>query len=525
MLMRNARWGLRLLGILTGSGLCLGGAALMAQDTPTDTPTPSTKAPKAKKGLGKSVAKKGEMDDEKPEGDMPRAKGKRGAARTTKKAETKAATPAPAPAPATAAADSAIKFSRDVAPILVGNCVGCHNPRTKARNGGFDLSTFNGLMAGGKSGKVIVGGKPEESRLVELVSTQDMPRGNRGKLSEEAVGRIERWVKAGALLDAGVEATAALEKIAATPEQLRQLELARQTPEQRDKKIQEVAADRWKKASSKGSPEMTAGKNFLLFSNLPKPRAERLLKSMEAQRTSLGGILGREGSKALSGPEKISLYVFNDVASYVEFVRSVESRENEQGIEAHGRLDVEQPYVAAVDPLNGGEEAAPAKAKAPRSKKAATEAESGPDRSLAGVVSEALGASAANAGGKPPRWLSQGLGAYLALQIDPRGSTYYSKMRSAAGQQYGLGWDAKANETLGDQGDPETVRALGFSLCEWMGTSHRAEFPYFVQGLLAGREKLDEAVRGCFGDQVGRQDFLDEWGAFVASRYGTGRRR
>jgi len=46
-------------------------------------------------------------------------------------------------------------------------------------------------------------------------------------------------------------------------------------------------------------------------------------------------------ARRLTGPEKISLYVFNDLASYVEFVRSVENRELEQGIEAHGKLDVE----------------------------------------------------------------------------------------------------------------------------------------------------------------------------------------
>ena len=77
---------------------------------------------------------------------------------------------------------------------------------------------------------------------------------------------------------------------------------------------------------------------------------------MDVQRKSPRRPARRAGAGARSGPEKISLYVFPDTVCYVEFVRSVENREVETGIEGHGRLDVEQPYVAAIDPLNGREE-------------------------------------------------------------------------------------------------------------------------------------------------------------------------
>lgn len=527
--MRGTRRGIPLLAWLAGLGLSLGGA-LFAQDSPTK--GTASKASKAKGGTDKDSSKKGDAspsatDDEPSAGEMPKAKGKRGSAKA-KKGETpkKADAASPPPETATAEDDKAIKFSRDVAPILVGNCIGCHNPRSKARNGGFDLTTFQGLMAGGKSGKVIVPGKPEESHLVELVATKEMPRGNRGKLSEEAVGRIEQWVKAGATLDAKGDPSAPLEKIAETPEQLRQREVAKLSPEDRDKKLQEVALDRWKKAGAKGTPVATIGKNFLLFGNLPKPRAERLLKAMEGQRTALGALLGRDGSKGLTGPEKVSLYVFNDSASYVEFVRSVEKREVESGVEAHGRLNVGQPYVAAVDPLNGAEEpTGPAKKSAKSKKSQADDAPDGPDRTLAGLLSEGLAASATTAAGKPPRWLTYGLGAYLAAQVEPRGSPYFAKLRREASQQFSLGWETKANQAVGGEGDPATIRAIGFSMCEWLSTAFRPQFPDFVQGMLMGGDKLDEAIRFCFGDQVGRVQFYQQWGEFLVARYGAGRRR
>lgn len=515
--MRTARGRLRGLGVALGMGICLGSAALRAQDIPATNP-------QTKGGSASPAPGSGEMKDETKKAATPKGKARRGSSRTAPRA---APEPKAEPkATAVAADDAAIKFSRDVAPIFVANCMGCHNPTAKRRNGEFDLSTFNALMKGGKSGQVIVPGKPEESQLIELISSQEMPRGNRGKLSEEAVAKVAEWVKAGALLDAKIDATAALDKIAATPEQLRKMEIARQSPEERDKKIEETAIERWKKASARVTPQVTSGKNFLLFSNLPKPRAERLLKTMETQRTTIGNVLGREAAQVLSGPEKISLYVFNDPASYVEFVRSVESREGEPGVESHGRLDVEQPYIAAVDPLNGGEEAAPVKSRTSRSKKTQDkDEESGPDRSVAGLVSEALGSAAINSAGKPPRWLSQGFGVFLSSQIDPRDSSYYEKLRRTVAQQYTLGWETKASEALGGEGDPETIRAVGFSLCEWLASSFRPQFPFFIQGMLQGGEKFDDTIRACFGEEVTRQDFLNQWGNFLVVRYGAGRRR
>ena len=508
--MRGSRWGNRLAAVGFGIVVCVSGAVLFAQDPAPDvTKSAKTKIPA----------------NPKTSDDMPKPRGKKSAGKgTSKKAqpEVKKAEPP--------IDDGSLKFSRDIAPIFVGNCIGCHNPRTKARNGQFDLSTFNALMAGGKSGKVIVGGKPEESHLVELVATEDMPRGNRGKLSAEAVGRIEKWVKAGAILDANVDPAAPLEKIAATPEQIRQRELAKLSPEERDKKIEEAGLERWKKASAKTTPVVTTSKNanFILISNLPKPRVDRLMKTMESQRTLLINILGKEGGKGIASPEKISLYVFNDLTSYVEFVRSNENREIESGVECHGRLDVEHPYIAAADPLLGADEAAPSGKKASsKSKKAADSDDSsaGNIRSLAGLISESLGSSATVAAGKPPKWLSSGLGAFLSSKAEPSGNPYYDKLRRTAAQQAALGWAAKASEALSPEADLETARAVGFSLCEWMSSSARAQFPYFVQNMLLGGEKLDDAIRACFGDDITRQQFLDQWESFIISKYGTGRRR
>lgn len=492
---------------------------------------------KSKRSTAKGLSKKGTpapTDEAKTDAadgamkadpSMAKGKGKRsaGGKSAAKKADAKSGKAD------VAADDKAVKFSRDIAPILAGNCVRCHNAQQK--RGQFDLSTFDKLIAGAAKEKVIVPGKPDESELILRIRGEStgpkMPPGQ-NNLAPETVAKIEEWVKAGALLDRGIDSKAALETIAPTPEALRKAAIAKLSPEQRDKKLEESALERWKKASAKAAPETTPGKNFQLFSNLPKDRAERLLKTMEGQRTALGNLLG-PASGALSGAEKISLYVFKDLPTYVEFCRSVENREVEQGIEAHGRLDVEQPYLAAVDPLNGAEESiAPAggggaSKKSARTKKGQAAEEpvpDGPDRTLAGLVSEQLASSAAVAGGKPPRWLVFGLGAYFGSRVDPRGSNYYRKLHEKAGEQFTLGWVTKANESLGNEGEPETIRGMGLTLCEWQAATLGPRFPMFVQGLIAqGGDKLDDVIRACFGPAATREQFLEQWGAFVASRY------
>ena len=89
--------------------------------------------------------------------------------------------------------DTGVQFSRDIAPILVGNCIQCHNP--ERRRGKFDLTTFEKLMAGSDVEKVIVPGKPDESHLVLRLrgeETPKMPQGNANSLSADAIATIER---------------------------------------------------------------------------------------------------------------------------------------------------------------------------------------------------------------------------------------------------------------------------------------------------------------------------------------------
>ena len=61
-----------------------------------------------------------------------------------------------------------IDFDKQVAPILVSNCLGCH--QGNEAKGGLILTELASLMKGGESGPAIVAGDAEDSLLPVLIS-------------------------------------------------------------------------------------------------------------------------------------------------------------------------------------------------------------------------------------------------------------------------------------------------------------------------------------------------------------------
>lgn len=94
--------------------------------------------------------------------------------------------------------DHADHFEMKVRPLLAKNCYGCH---TQSAMGGLRMDSREALMKGGKSGAVVIEGKPEESLLVKAIEyTNDklkMPPS--GKLGPEEITLIANWVRAGAV--------------------------------------------------------------------------------------------------------------------------------------------------------------------------------------------------------------------------------------------------------------------------------------------------------------------------------------
>ena len=99
--------------------------------------------------------------------------------------------------------DSAEVYAHLVQPLLAHACTGCHQPGRM--NGGLDLSSPEGIAAGGLSGTVIKAGQAAESELFRRVSLpashpKFMPSAGPA-LSYQQVKVLEWWIANGASFD------------------------------------------------------------------------------------------------------------------------------------------------------------------------------------------------------------------------------------------------------------------------------------------------------------------------------------
>ena len=76
-----------------------------------------------------------------------------------------------APVTQACAADGPISYSEDIAPVLKGWCVSCHQPGGQGyEKSGLDLTTYEGLMKGTNYGPMVIAGKPDESSIMRLIN-------------------------------------------------------------------------------------------------------------------------------------------------------------------------------------------------------------------------------------------------------------------------------------------------------------------------------------------------------------------
>jgi WD40 repeat protein len=96
-----------------------------------------------------------------------------------------------------------VSFMRDVAPILVQNCIACHNPKKSESK--YVMTTFAQLAKGGKQGEgmMLVPGKPEDCYFIDVLLPDAEPRMpyKLDPLPEDEISLLEKWVSQGARYD------------------------------------------------------------------------------------------------------------------------------------------------------------------------------------------------------------------------------------------------------------------------------------------------------------------------------------
>lgn len=100
--------------------------------------------------------------------------------------------------PATQASNqgATVSFANDIQPLLKNRCGNCHGGNKTEE--GLDLLSYEAIIKGSDNGPVVNVGAADDSLLVEMVVTLEMPK--RGpKLTPPQVQLLIDWVNQGAL--------------------------------------------------------------------------------------------------------------------------------------------------------------------------------------------------------------------------------------------------------------------------------------------------------------------------------------
>ena len=96
-----------------------------------------------------------------------------------------------------------VDFERHVAPILIRNCLECHQSRNSS--GGLALDTASAIATGGESGAVVARNSAATSLLFRRVADGEMPPPQHGEsraIAESEVEILRQWIDAGAIFPA-----------------------------------------------------------------------------------------------------------------------------------------------------------------------------------------------------------------------------------------------------------------------------------------------------------------------------------
>ena len=87
---------------------------------------------------------------------------------------------------------------KDVKPIFSAKCVPCHG--NEGPGGGFKMTTYEGIMKGGSSGKVVIPKNSAGSKLMKMVKGTVQPRMplDSHPLSQRELEKISKWITQGA---------------------------------------------------------------------------------------------------------------------------------------------------------------------------------------------------------------------------------------------------------------------------------------------------------------------------------------
>ena len=234
-----------------------------------------------------------------------------------------------------------VSFSRDIAPLLISNCNGCHYNGTR-NSGGLQFNAFAGLIKGGDSGVALKPTKPEESLLIKKLRGTEgarMPMG-RSPLSDEQIQLVATWIQEGATFD-GKSKDAKLEQVAS------QAWAAKASHKELMEKRMTRAREKWKLVAPKREADEAHDDQIHIIGDIGAENVSDLLKQSH---TALNQVrkMFKINSKEPLIKGGITIFSLKQRYDYSEFGTMLESRSLPPEWSSHWRYDNLDVYVAMV---------------------------------------------------------------------------------------------------------------------------------------------------------------------------------
>ncbi len=381
--------------------------------------------------------------------------------------------PAPKPADIPAVAlkqatgKETVSFARDIAPILIANCSGCHIGGMRF-SGNFNMTTFQGFLRGGDSGPPVKPGDPADSLLVQKLlgkaGGERMPA-RKPPLEADVIAKIETWIKEGVAFDGSnqtqdIAEVAGVAKANAATHQELSAERIR------------LAKDNWRLGMPGISAEQMETDNFLVIGNFGAASLAEFGKVAEDVAPKVESLFkAQKGQPLVKG--RTTLYFFTDRYSYNEFGKMVERRDVPKEYRGHWRFSTIDAY-GAISPPKADE------------------------YTLRGLVAQQVAGVYVASLGKTPRWFAEGAARVAAARIDtndPRVASWDADIPRV------LSTMDKPNDFLTGKMSPEDADIASYS---------------FVRFLMKDAKRFDRLFTQMRSGKTFDQAFGQEYGASPA---------
>lgn len=372
-----------------------------------------------------------------------------------------------------------VSFSKEVAPLLIDNCKGCHLDAMTTR-GGLRMDTFAQLLRGGDSGSVIQNGSGDASLLIKKLKGtegQRMPAGGRPPLSDEDIGLISQWIDEGATLDGASPAqplTVMSQLAWANSATADEMSERRKTTVERNLKLAVASGSELQRKTTE---------NFYVIGLVASGTIDLVAQTAEDRMKQVSAVVPGGENAIFRG--RATIVVLPKRYDYSEFAKMIEQRSLPSDWDSHWNFDGIDAYVAVVASDRDDEPAISERLASP-------------------LVSLAVAAQ----GSGVPFWIAQGVGAVTTTGKSGRRDRL-AMQKEEAELMAAVGAIRNAKQFLDGKLTPDqTVRTGTALVATMLEGKRRRGYDKMMQELTNGMP-FEQAFGVGFGMSV--EQYVDGW--------------